>query len=416
MPLKDLSCVITGSFGFKDIGDEAMLTEDLRFLVDECGLRESNISLIGHIPDYVSYYHKHPIENCFSSRDAGTNSRALMRKESGVLQGALGLSKDLVKKRRFNKVLDSKVQSADFALITGGGTINSRSRDGGSLKRMHALVNYFKRHKKPIFISGQTFGPLGEFDDHDRLAKEIVSSADVLTVRDHKYSSRYLDLLEVKPKVFLETFDDAYSLPFKDSELPLELEAFVKEGSAAAFCVTDYTSDTYEKLAYLTKFVETCLLEGIVERFVFVSHTPKDLQSLFRIQDMLRNDLKDRVMVPDIRLWQGAQLKKLISLCKVAIGGRYHFIVFAGSSDTPFVGTTGNHYSYVKQDGFARPLGLEALILTEKETWDIDHLIASVKKAMTLSFSNSERFQRPSDSMVLLKKWLEETFGDNSKG
>jgi len=410
---KNLKCVITGSFGFKDIGDEAMLTEDLNYLVSECGLSPENISLIGHIPDYIADYHEHPRECCFSSGSAIRNAEILSLKGKGAKKNLAAFLKNAKGGRmpaKFSPSVDAKIQKADFALVTGGGTINSRDAKALSLKRMHSLVSYFRHHGLPVFMSGQTFGPLGEFQGHDKLASEIVKEVEVLTVRDCHYSRRYLELLDLKPQELLETFDDAYCLPYEDVDLPSGLVDFVSGGKTFALCVTDYTSDTAEKLCYLSTLVEELFEKGF-ERAVFVSHTPKDLQALYKIRDMVNNELKDRIQIPDLRLWQGAQLKKIISLCEIAIGGRYHFIVFAGSSDTPFIGMAGNHYSYIKQDGFARPLGLERFILTEKQTWDKDYLLKVVDEALVHKFSNRSRFERPSDSMSKLGEWLTSKFG-----
>jgi hypothetical protein len=41
--ITNLRIAITGSFGFKDIGDEAMLTEDLNYILNELGIPRKNI-------------------------------------------------------------------------------------------------------------------------------------------------------------------------------------------------------------------------------------------------------------------------------------------------------------------------------------------------------------------------------------
>ncbi len=130
---------------------------------------------------------------------------------------------------------------------------------------------------------------------------------------------------------------------------------------------------------------------------------------LYQILDMCAAETKEALHLPDTRHWTGAQLKKAISQCAVAIGGRYHFIVFAGTSDTPFVGMCGNHYSYVKQNGFADPLGLSRMILTERETWEFDTLLTRYKEAKDMLLDLSNRFRRPSASMASFGKWLTES-------
>jgi polysaccharide pyruvyl transferase WcaK-like protein len=194
-------------------------------------------------------------------------------------------------------------------------------------------------------------------------------------------------------------------LPYKDVPLPQQVNDFLKLGDAVAVNVTDYTDNTHEKRAFVAGlcewFIRDCSLKVIL-----VSHDVADYFTLNVIYDMIDNNLKSSIILPDTRLWQDAMLKKLISCCRLAIGGRYHFIVFAGTSNTPFIGMSGNHYSYIKQDGFARAIGLQDFILTEKETWDMLIVKSKVEKAMELKLDLDNKFQRPSASMRHFGKWM----------
>jgi polysaccharide pyruvyl transferase WcaK-like protein len=402
-----LRIAITGSFGNKDIGDEAMLTEDLAFMREDMGVDNEDILLLGHQPDYMATYHHHPRAQCHDSSRLETNWRAIQESKRWLYP-----LRQIVRPLRgrpplpsVDKELLTLLKSSQVVLITGGGTINTREPAGNSIRRMHAMVRYFHHLGLPIFMSGQTIGPLGIHDEHDRMAREIVETVDVLTVRDHQYSRRYLDIIGAEPRQFLETFDDAYTLTYQNTPLPEAIISWFHGHEVAALNVTDYTADDPVKRSFIARLAEQ-LLEHWVDRLIFVSHHPNDLSHLHIIRDMLTNSVKDRVLVPDTRHWQDRQLKKIISLCRFAVGGRYHFIVFAGTSNTPFVGMSGNHYSYIKQDGFARQLGLENFILTEKETWDMDAVLDRVKQARSLSLDMAQRFQPPSASMELFRQWL----------
>jgi polysaccharide pyruvyl transferase WcaK-like protein len=405
--LVDLKIAITGSFGFKDIGDEAMLTEDLNYILNDLNIPRQNIYIFGDQPDYVSYYHQHPLDHCFRS--------SILQNEYGKPKQNLSLKtkvkssiKSALKPQQPDQENLACIQAAhacDVLLITGGGTINTRDPNGYSIKRMHALVSFFKQLGKPVFMSGQTIGPLGLYKEHDRLAKEIIESVEFLSARDHYYSRRYLQIIEAEPKQFVETFDDAYTLPYKDEELPSYLATFFQGQDVFAVNVTDYTANESKQRAFIANLCGK-LIEAFDVKIVLVSHALTDFYNLHIIYDMVENSAKERIIIPDTRLWRDKQLKKLISSCKVAIGGRYHFIVFAGTSNTPFVGMCGNHYSYIKQDGFARVLGLQDFILTEKETWDMDLLIDKVKTARQLELDLEDKFQRPSVSMQHFGEWL----------
>ncbi len=399
---------VAGSYGFMDIGDEAMLTEDLDYMHQTLGIPRSQIHLFGAQPDYVSQYHNHPVANCISSeilvsdaqtaRNPPTRPRSVRKRIKAMLRNY----RHPVAVSPAQEVLEH----CDVALVTGGGTINTREGRRWSLERIHLIVSEFKRHGLPVFMSGQTIGPLGANGDDDRLARETVEMVDVLTVRDAEYSRRYLDLIGAHPRELIETFDDAYSLPCRDAELPEELDQLLDTRRVAAVNVTDYTADEPAKRQFVAEMIEHLLDQKWVDHVVCVSHTPSDLQRLWMVRDMVRNRLKSQITVPDTRYWRDASIKRLISRCVIALGGRYHFIVFAGTSNTPFVGMAGNHYSYVKQDGFARPLGLADFILTEKETWDRNRVLEQVKEALHTRLSLTHLFQRPSVSMTRFGSWL----------
>ncbi len=407
-----LRMAVAGSYGFMDIGDEAMLTEDLDYVHRVIGVPREHIYLYGAQPDYVAWYHRHPPGNCISSeilvqaaRAAwqATTSKSLRRRAKATFRNYVGLTRRVARR--------SVLGDCDFALVTGGGTINTREGQRWSLERIHLIVSEFKRHKLPVFMSGQTIGPLGASEEDDRLAREIVEMVNILTVRDADYSRRYLDLIGAKPRELIETFDDAYCLPYDDAELPEEIDLLLETRKVAAVNITDYTADEPHKRNFVAELIEELIARRMVEHVICVSHSPSDLQRLWMIRDMVRNEIKPQVSVPDTRYWRDASLKRLISRCAVAIGGRYHFIVFAGTSNTPFVGMTGNHYSYIKQDGFARPLGLSDFILTEKKSWDQQAVLDQANQALNSQLSLSDKFQRPSVSMARLGAWLKEDLG-----
>lgn len=402
MKVEDFKLSITGSFGAKDIGDEAMLTEDLHYVLDHVGIPRKNVFLFGWNRDYMSRYHNHPIENCFAS-----GHLELAFDDKGWRKPKI-LSKR-VKHRSRLKAIHEAVNASHASLVTGGGTINSRDAGGASVKRMYNMVRAFKTRNLPVFISGQTVGPLGLYADHDRMARYIVETVECLTVRDSHYSDRYLGLIQATPKELIQTFDDAYTLPYLEEVLPSDVESHLVDNNCIAVNVTDYTSDTADKQAFVAKLCER-LVENYNTNIVLVSHSPRDLFVLWMIRDCIRNELKPRILVPDTREWQDKTIKKMISRCRCAIGGRYHFIVFAGTCDTPFVGMAGNHYSYIKQDGFARVLGQERYILTEKETWDEEVLWQRISERVDQRLNLSEKFERPSVSMNRFGKWLQDRF------
>ncbi|MCB9799727.1 MAG: polysaccharide pyruvyl transferase family protein [Candidatus Omnitrophica bacterium] len=401
-----MKLAVTGSFGYQDIGDEAMLTAYLDFLTGNLGFDRKNIFLFSDNPAYTSWYHHHPQENCFSSEilRASNYSLALFKRKIKQLFRLLGAGRD-----HWNLECETLQAAAncDALLVTGGGTLNTRTeRWGESIRRMYELTGFFYRRNIPVFISGQTIGPLGICKKHDVMAYEIIRRAEVLTARDNSYSRRYIEKLGVSPKAYHEVMDDAYDLPYAGTVLPPEVEFFLASGPTAAVNVTEYTARTLKKHRFMADLCEFIIRQKKMQ-VVLVSHAPIDYECLQDIYSKINPDLKEKVLLPDTRRWRAAQLKKMISRCAFAVGGRYHFIVFSASCGVPFVGMCGNHYSWIKQDGLIRILEMtNGSVLTEAETWNAE-LIQS--KIMNLKEDEAVLPNKPlteKTSKDLFAEWL----------
>lgn len=396
-----LKLCIAGSFGYADIGDEAMLTAHLDFLQEELGIGPDQIYLFGDQPEYLSKYHGHPLHNCLSSRKLVAQSCVSRGDYASLIRWFPRL------RPYYSVGIRRLIRESSGLLVTGGGTINTRDEKGDSIRRLHAIISYFRDASKPIFLSGQTIGPLGLHRSHDCMAKEIVDAASRLTVRDSHYSRRYLAGIDGMREDLVETVDDAFALPYKHLNLPSDVAEFVSTGEVVAVNVTEYTSETARQRAFMAEVCET-LIQRYNKKVVLVAHTPLDFFRLGMIRDMIQNNSKDSVLLPDTRAWCAGELKLLISKCLFAVGGRYHFIVFCATTGIPFLGMCGNHYSYIKQDGMARPLGLEDSILTEKETFDRGVFYSRLDELTQARPSPLQELPLPLPSFLALKEWIDE--------
>jgi polysaccharide pyruvyl transferase WcaK-like protein len=294
--------------------------------IEQFNIPKEDIILIGHQPKYMSWYFNHPIKNCV------TNASQIA----------------------FNDV--------SALLVTGGGTINTRDKNGLSLKRMHGLIQPFANNNIPIFISGQTIGELGIYPEHDALAKEIIEWADVITARDLIYSHKYVDMVGATPKRLVNTCDDAVDLPYCSEDISnIALYDFMHESKKLCVInITDYTVNSPKKIDVINNTITEVLERGY--RVVLLPHTPKDYQ--FFIKNI---PLVEDIFLVDIKGLRGVDLKNIISNCDIAIGGRYHFLVFCLTAGVPCVGMAGNKYSYIKQHGFADQLNCGKFILQETQ-------------------------------------------------
>lgn len=330
---------VTGSFGGGDIGDDAMVFPHL-YTLDSIGVKREDIWLVGFKPEYMTKHFSHPLKRCISSE---------------------------------TEIPTHVIESTDVLLVTGGGTINTRAQDGYSVRRMWRLVTSFAKKGIPIFMSGQTIGPLGINRDHDALAKEIVESVDVLTVRDKSFSRTYLEKIGAKPKELIETLDDATCIDPHPGDLPVELP----EGKKAAVNITLYTFDTPEKKNAVEAVCRW--LSGKGFHVLLVPHHPWDFEAMHSL-----NTVPNSTLI-DTRDWHGTMTKRLFKECDIVVAGRYHAMVFAMTAKVPCVGMAGNEYSWIKQMGFARQVGMESMIVAPDNVTNVDMIVGMIETSRTMS-------------------------------
>jgi polysaccharide pyruvyl transferase WcaK-like protein len=250
----------------------------------------------------------------------------------------------------------------------------------------------FIRAKIPVFVSGQTVGPLGVNGEHDKLAKEIIEGVDILTVRDRKYSREYIEKIGARPKKLVETMDDATHVKL-DMVLPVRLPPVKK----AAVNVTVYTYDTQPKAQAIDAICHQLVCMGYL--VLLVPHHEWDLKALRELD-------VPGTQVIDTTGWHGITTKRLFSECEVVIGGRYHVVVFAMSAGIPCVGMAGNHYSWIKQHGFADQCGIGDRIVPPDKVTDVEFTMEKVREAAK---SDRSYIVPESDSFPLFKEWIQGT-------
>jgi len=354
--MKNKKICLFGSFGWKDIGDEAMLTMHIDYL-KSLGVSPESIYLISSSPDYTSNYWKIPRRNCF---------------------------------------LDTNLPNGmDNLIVTGGGTINTRP-GSSSINRMYRVIKWFRNQGVPVFVSGQTIGPLGINSDHDIKAKWIISNVEKFLTRDSKYSKDYLEGLGLPKDSIVQTTDDAVGLSFENASIPKDINNFIDK-TTVAFNTTLYTTNSIEKRSLMQQICEKIINMG--NKVLLVPHSPEDTIFLKGLQKKLGN--KNTMLYDTLKLDEHS-LKKVISKCKVGIGGRYHFLVFCLDTGVPCVGLAGNHYSFIKQDGFASQFNKEHYIIKEKDL-NLDNVIRVYRQ-----IKNDKDIPRirVSESFSLIKTWL----------
>lgn len=315
---------ITGSFGNYDIGDDAMLTMYLQHLAS-LGVPRSSIRLIGHDRAYTSWYHNHPKALCYKSE-------------------------------KFDHTAHAK--PGDRLLVTGGGTLNTRDQRGRSVHRMHQLVYGFKKFGIPMFISGQSVGPLGINKKHDKLAREVVHSADVFGTRDKTYSIQTLKQIKAKPRQLVTTLDDATHLPAAQDGPAYDISA-----KRVLMNVSVYTYTTTKQKKQMVDLCKKLLERG--SNPLLLPHASTDTPLL---QDLAAKVGLEQPI--NIVQWRGEDSKALCARSAGVFSARYHLCVFAWCVGVPCIGLATNDYGFRKLHGFAREIGRSNCVLDLRKPVD----------------------------------------------
>ncbi|MEM6551185.1 MAG: polysaccharide pyruvyl transferase family protein [Planctomycetota bacterium] len=352
-----MKVVIAGSFGCKNIGDDAMLVTLIEAFIRE--YRETLELLV------LSADPEDTRRRCGLSETIETiNVAGLLaahKNDLARVNGAKHIIRRLSGSLRQKRVVQ-RLRDFDLFVVSGGGTINTRGKPYGTITRTHYFSSLARAAGLPLCLSGHTIGPLGLRPEDDQLARQIIESASVISVRDHGLSRRYVDMLGGYSGIWLEGIDDAYYLT---SEKHPDAEA-----SIAGVSLNRYTTRTPEQIACLASAVASLL-----DRFAGVDlfgHIPEDLPKAFQVKDFCKHSLRERVRVVDTAGWSPQQLHSYVSSLKFVVAARYHAAVFASALSVPYIGLTATHYSLMKKIGFMQQIG------------DLDHLLTPSESAQPI--------------------------------
>ncbi len=378
--------LITGGFGWLDIGDEAMP----RTFIDQ--LREHtpdvDICLISPLPEATSDYHGERSVQCIAQylssriRIPLVNRHLPGRVSRFIRETQLLISvKWPVLGRRLPDYVQRLMEEfAGCAVLVnvGGGNINSLIPEELLIKTFYwtlAAVN-----GKPVVVSGQNMGPF-KTNRHKKRVLKAMKHVSVMTFRDRDISVRRLGSAMPASMLYFDAGDDAYNLKpaskksvikiLEDefSSAPFEkkyLVGFNLKASLSLFGANDETLDEMGKKCAV-------LLDKISQKYdCNIIMIPTDYSSgaddrkvhRLIIGNMLR---KDNVF-PIEKLFHDRELKTVCSLCDFVMSSRYHCCVFTASSGVPFLGYANGSYQLTKLQGLCELLDMPNLFIPENFT------------------------------------------------
>ncbi len=247
------------------------------------------------------------------------------------------------------------LEQADFVFDMGHGALTDVF-DPLILCFLYYLAG---RLGKPLFISGQSIGPLWRRRSI-RMVRSALQVAHTVGLRDKHVSYDILvNEIGVNPKTtrLLEVGDDTLDLTAEEPnwdtfEDPLRRLLTTGDFFAVQWRGTDYTR-MFDATEYLVPLIQAVRhlhkLTGLIPVFVPLSwELAGDVLTAARMQDFIQGAFPFQVV------WNalGApQVKWLLGRAKFGIGLSYHFHVFLLSQGIPTIGPYTNRYYDIKLRG-----------------------------------------------------------------
>jgi polysaccharide pyruvyl transferase CsaB len=347
--------VLSGSYGTRNVGDEAILT----VLVNELSARGVDVDVLTFTPEATAA--RQPAANVV---------------RSGVLRGSLATFK--------------AIRNADALVVGGGGIL----QDATSLRNLlfHASRPIMAAiADTPIVVSGVGVGPL-KYALSRRLTRWLCNGATSIDVRDER-SADLLRTLRVPADKIISGADFAHLLPSNNRDAMSSSGRTVFESLAEA-------KGQGRRLIGLSLRPPV----GSRSRRSMLSDSDRaDIEKMARIADRIIDDHDARIVFvsmyaaqddPIAELLAGAMqhrdgvlpvsgglppetIKAVIAELDLMIGTRLHTLIFAASENVPFVALAYDD----KVAAYAEALGLTDQVLDRPE-WTADAVLEVVSATL----------------------------------
>jgi len=367
LPLNSMKIVIVGGFGYKDIGDEAILkTMLLRLRYEIPGV---DITVLSINPEDTALQHNvkslHSYSRCFKGK------KGMLRAIKHFLWTFLPRTPTawLLIEPPLRLTLQ-EMDSAELVISSGGGFLNEVFRKD-LLPRLFEIA-MIKRMRKKLMLYGQTIGPF-----YSRSIKLLVSlilnHVDIISVRDEG-SRRILTELGVdKPPIFL-TSDEAILLPSADATRVKQILSGegIALGNNPVIGITARTwfhLHPYQNLEIAKKKFENYkqviassadfLVENLDAEILFIpmqtlSKHPYDDDRNIALEIKSKMNRRDKANII-MNQYRPEEIKGIIQNTDLLIGTRFHSLLFAATTGVPIVSIS----YWFKIDDFMRVMGQE---------------------------------------------------------
>ncbi|HVN66848.1 MAG TPA: polysaccharide pyruvyl transferase CsaB [Candidatus Sulfotelmatobacter sp.] len=293
-----MKILISGYYGFGNVGDEAVLAAIVRGL--KAGEPESEITVLSVAPGLTA-----------------------------ELDGVRAIP-------RYAPVKILRAMAGTDLFISGGGSLFQDATSTASFWYYIGLVILAKLLRKKVMIFAQGFGPLRRWFNR-RLAELVLPLADLITVRDED-SFRVLRRLGVKLGRLSLTADPAALLdlpPAGEGRKILSLEGIPFDRPLLGIALRSFKMPERDKEVLLGKLAKA--IDTLVERYDFrpvfvLFQCPEDMAATAGVMELMQAESKVifRTCRPD-------EMFSLFQHFSFVIGLRLHALVFAALAAVPAI-------------------------------------------------------------------------------
>ncbi|WP_274309129.1 polysaccharide pyruvyl transferase CsaB [Solibacillus daqui] len=308
--------VLSGYFGFDNVGDEAIL---LSIITSLRKLEPAvKITVLSNNPEHTA-----------ATYGVQAVNRWKLKEISAVLKRADGL-------------------------ISGGGSLLQDQTGMKTIPYYCAIMQIAKFHKKPVFVYAQGMGPINHAFSK-WMTKFTLNKVNQITLRDEASRQLLIDIGVNKPmSIVPDPVIGLNATEFKSCWL--DYQAF--EGGYIAVSVRDWPSD----VDFKQKIVDSLsLLAQAGQRIVFIPmHDEHDEKASFQLSQMMA----EQSLVAPGNLSIEEKIA-IIGNADLLIGMRLHSLIFAAIQTTPFIAISYDP----KIDAFADIANQPTIGHVEKDDW-----------------------------------------------
>lgn len=276
--------VISGYYGFENIGDEAILKSIIIALKEE--FEDIEITVLSN----------NPIE---TKRSHNVNS--------------------INRWNFFNIYKELKLSSG---LISGGGSLLQDVTSSRSIAYYTFIIGLAKFANKPVFVYAQGIGPINKTINR-KITKHFLNKVEYISLRDRE-SSHLIKSIGVN-KSFEIVPDPVMGLDFRFSG------KFNIDEDYIIISVRDWKSKTN----YLKQIADACnyFLDKDIKIKLLPMHGKEDEKTSKKLSDMINGNVE--ILTYDMNINQQINY---IKNAKIMIGMRLHALIFAGNLGIPMIG------------------------------------------------------------------------------